>query len=259
MMVKFLIGLMPALLLAGPAVAGKATSNRFVTLGTSADAPAGYLEMCARAPRSCALTPLEAEPAPITTASCLDLYATMFLRRSTESSAVSSCFSTTTATATATATAPFDRLTPTAAIEQVAQSSNRRSRQTRAGSAELKLLRRISWDVNHTIRQRSDDEIWGTSEFWTRPTSSAAGDCEDLAIEKRARLVEAGFDPRRLSYAVVFRRSIGLHVVLVARLPEGDMVLDSRTPRVRKWSDVSYRWLRVQAPGNPAAWHVLAG
>lgn len=118
----------------------------------------------------------------------------------------------------------------------------------------FKLLRAVTRLVNGNIRQRTDMELYGVGEYWNRPTLPGAGDCEDIAIEKRMLLIADGFDPSKLGYAVVYRHDIGLHVVLIARLDDGDFVLDSLSSKVRRWSAAPYTWLRMQTLGNPAAW-----
>jgi predicted transglutaminase-like cysteine proteinase len=119
-----------------------------------------------------------------------------------------------------------------------------------AGS--LKLLRRVNADVNRHVVQAEDLETTGMEDRWQRP--NGVGDCEDLAIEKRARLIEQGFPADRLFLAVAFRRGFGLHTLLIARLDDGDRVLDSLSPHVMPWGKVGYRWLRQQSPVDPLVW-----
>lgn len=110
--------------------------------------------------------------------------------------------------------------------------------------------------VNRSILQLPDIDIYGVGERWSLPVGQGKpmGDCEDIALEKRLRLVDMGMDPHDLAIAVVYSRRFGLHSVLVAHLPEGDFVLDSLSARVRRWSEVDYVWLRVQDRRNPAEW-----
>ncbi|HWK37089.1 transglutaminase-like cysteine peptidase [Sphingomonas sp.] len=80
-------------------------------------------------------------------------------------------------------------------------------------------------------------------------------DCKDLAIEKRLRLIEAGFPADRLRVAVVYSRSAGLHILLVAQTDDrGEVVLDSRQDRIVRWDKARYRWLSVQSADDPMAW-----
>jgi predicted transglutaminase-like cysteine proteinase len=123
----------------------------------------------------------------------------------------------------------------------------------------LRLLRRVDGSVNAHVRQQSDRAIYGTGELWRASGSgrNAVGDCEDLAIEKRLQLIEAGFPSERLFFAVVYGTGIGLHTILVARLTSGDWVLDSRTPFVERWSETPYQWLTVERPGAPTKWDTV--
>jgi predicted transglutaminase-like cysteine proteinase len=123
--------------------------------------------------------------------------------------------------------------------------------------AELaKLLKRVNSAVNKLAWQVDDRQSYGVEDRWTRlSTKLNVGDCEDLAIEKRVRLEQAGFPAERMFLALAYKSGFGLHTVLIARLETGDVVLDSLEARVRPWGKVRYSWLRAQAPGNPAVWH----
>lgn len=124
---------------------------------------------------------------------------------------------------------------------------------------ERQLIDRVNRRVNGRVVQRTDAEIYGRNEVWVRSgiQRGAQGDCEDLAIEKRHELLDAGFDPKRLSFAVVYRGDIGLHTVLLVRTAEGDEVLDSRTPYVERWDQVPYVWVGVQSQTRPMEWRMM--
>lgn len=121
---------------------------------------------------------------------------------------------------------------------------------------EAKLLAAVNAGVNASVAQRPDQEVYGTGEYWTRSGTGpgARGDCEDIAIEKRVRLIAAGFAPDRLSFGVVFSRAAGLHVVLLARTGKGVMALDSRNHRIMAADKIRYRWLSVQDWREPSLW-----
>ncbi|BBD99713.1 hypothetical protein SAMIE_1032140 [Sphingobium amiense] len=123
--------------------------------------------------------------------------------------------------------------------------------------ADIALLRKVNAVVNTYVRQIADIYTAGVAERWNRPGigRNAAGDCEDLAIEKRMELVEAGFDPSRLAFAVVYKRNYGMHIVLIARTAKGDVVLDSLSPHVLRWDETKYSWLRIQSMDDPNRWH----
>lgn len=124
--------------------------------------------------------------------------------------------------------------------------------------SELKaMLKQVNHHVNGRVRQRTDAEIYGVGELWRRSGDgkNAVGDCEDLAIEKRAELIAAGFPPDRLAFAVVYSRDAGLHTVLVARTDVEDVVLDGRSPYVTNWSKTPYSWISVQSMNDPMLWY----
>ena len=121
------------------------------------------------------------------------------------------------------------------------------------------LLKRVNARVNANVSQQSDERIYGRAELW-RPSGDdrrAAGDCEDIAIQKRLELIDAKFPADRLFFAVVYRSGVGLHTVLVARLDDGDVVLDSRVNYIQKWSSTGYSWVSVQSPTAPSVWRAL--
>lgn len=121
---------------------------------------------------------------------------------------------------------------------------------------EIAFIKSINKDVNRAISPVADYLSAGTDERWDRPGRGKylVGDCEDYAIEKRMRLIEAGFAPSKLSYAAAFVKGYGMHIVLIARLQNGDVVLDNISPHVLPWSKVRYSWLRVQSTQDPKVW-----
>lgn len=121
---------------------------------------------------------------------------------------------------------------------------------------DLRLLDRVNRTVNHVVRQQDDLRIYGRAEVWTPAGTrrGATGDCEDIALQKRAELLKAGFPAGNLFLAVGYARRIGLHVVLVARTGSGDLVLDSRAKDIRVWRDVPYSWVGAQSGEDPTQW-----
>ena len=107
------------------------------------------------------------------------------------------------------------------------------------------------------MRQRTDVEIYHQQEFWQRSGTQpgAVGDCEDIALEKRAELIQAGFPAARLALAVVYRHEIGLHTILVAHTAAGDFILDSRNSFIELWSQPPYSWISVQSTTNEMLWY----
>lgn len=136
---------------------------------------------------------------------------------------------------------------------------NRKLRPASQVGDTMELLKKVNSRVNRHVRQVSDYDARGTDERWDRPGygRQAVGDCEDLAIEKRMQLVEEGFAPNALFYSTVYKRGFGLHLVLIARTEQGDMVLDSLTPHILPWNKAKYSWLRVQSTEDPTLWRRL--
>ncbi|WP_169805540.1 transglutaminase-like cysteine peptidase [Novosphingobium rosa] len=120
----------------------------------------------------------------------------------------------------------------------------------------LERIARINAHVNRHVKQVEDLQSYGSDDVW-RPAGTgpgATGDCEDLALEKRQELIAAGFPASRLFIAIAFRQETGLHAVLVARLADGDRVLDSGNAFVRPVAQTGYAWLSLQRPETPDRW-----
>ncbi|HEX7857276.1 MAG TPA: transglutaminase-like cysteine peptidase [Sphingobium sp.] len=218
----------------------------FMSAGEFADAPEGFRAMCLRDRALCALG-------------------------GTEEMEVSQLTPTTMATPTgATATDTADRQITQAMVTgarayfyqplaptYVPVAASRALQEEELAAA----IKRVNTQVNRAVIQRSDQDALGVGEYWMRlgPSAHPVGDCEDIAIEKRVRLTEEGFPADRLFYGVAYVRTMGLHTVLIARLADGDYVLDSLTPHIVRWSAVSYTWLRQQMPGKPLEWRRVDG
>lgn len=118
------------------------------------------------------------------------------------------------------------------------------------------LVSRINSDVNRRTLQIADSARFGVDERWQRARveEGSAGDCEDIALEKRAELIDAGVAPNRLLLAIVYAREVGLHTVLVVRMPDRDVVLDSLRSGVQSRGSLNYSWISIQSPDDPMTW-----
>jgi predicted transglutaminase-like cysteine proteinase len=119
------------------------------------------------------------------------------------------------------------------------------------------LLRRINRRVNRHVRQVSDETRFAQHDLWQASGigRGAEGDCEDIALEKRKLLVDAGVPADRLFLALAYGRGgVGLHLVLIARTDRGDVVLDSRSSTITPWSNAPYTWIAMQSANRPGAW-----
>lgn len=117
---------------------------------------------------------------------------------------------------------------------------------------------RINAGVNKDIEPVTDMEHWGTVERWSYP-DDGKGDCEDYVLEKRRRLMRAGFPRQALLVTVVRDQKGDGHAVLTVKTDRGDFILDNQAPKVLLWSDTGYRFIKRQAQEHPNRWVSLGG
>jgi predicted transglutaminase-like cysteine proteinase len=121
-----------------------------------------------------------------------------------------------------------------------------------------KLVSDINKSVNTTIREATDQEVYGVPERWEYPTSGA-GDCEDFALQKRKLLMQAGLPRQALLMTVVTDENGFGHAILTVRTTSGDYELDNRTDRILAWEATGYGFVKEQAQDNPNHWVRLGG
>ncbi len=121
-------------------------------------------------------------------------------------------------------------------------------------------LTRALWreilDVNNTVNvmvaPRTDMEMWGREEIWSYP--NGVGDCEDYALEKRRQLMAMGIPAGNLLMTVVRQPNGDGHAVLTVATDLGDFVLDNLEPKVLRWNETEYRFLKRQSSRNSGVW-----
>lgn len=114
-------------------------------------------------------------------------------------------------------------------------------------------LEMVQNKVNSTFEPRVDP-----THTWDYPSTGTA-DCNKYALEKRRELIALGWPEQSLLLAVVITETNEGHLVLVARLSQGDFVLDNRVKQVVSWTRLPYRWLTLQSPTDTAQWLQVAG
>jgi predicted transglutaminase-like cysteine proteinase len=124
------------------------------------------------------------------------------------------------------------------------------------GAATLDLAVEINSHVNRSIEAADDATNFGIGEHWSLPVGNK-GDCEDYALLKKLRLIEAGVAPNSLLLAQVFTRTLQPHVVLVLRTVDGDYMLDNLTARMSLWHETGYTIVKMQNPQDPSAWDAI--
>ncbi len=107
--------------------------------------------------------------------------------------------------------------------------------------------------VNASVREEPDSVTEGAPDVWTVATN--VGDCEDIAILKKKRLLALGWPASSLLQTVV-RPQYGNegHTLLTVRTSRGDLVLDNLDDTVRPWSATSYRYYARQSVVRQGSW-----
>jgi predicted transglutaminase-like cysteine proteinase len=113
-------------------------------------------------------------------------------------------------------------------------------------------LLQVNASVNGTVVPVTDEQLYQVAEFWTYPRGY--GDCEDIALEKRRALIDAGWDPSALLMAVVREQNGNGHAVLMVRTDRGDLVLDNQDGMILVWTDTAYQFVKRQSQSNPGQW-----
>lgn len=116
-------------------------------------------------------------------------------------------------------------------------------------------LETVNEAVNRKIAARPDAP-GSERDVWT--LAPRAGDCDDYAVTKRHLLLARGWPSRALVLAQVWTAWGELHLVLVARTADGDVVLDNLDGRLRPVAESGYRFVKIQSPRDPRAWLVAA-
>jgi len=124
-----------------------------------------------------------------------------------------------------------------------------------ASAERLKELDDINRTINREIAPATDLEVYGVNEYWTLPKTR--GDCEDYALLKRKRLIEAGWPVSSVLMTVVRDEKGEGHAVLTARTVQGDYILDNKLEDVRIWSKAPYQFVMRQSYLNPKVWVAL--
>ena len=104
-------------------------------------------------------------------------------------------------------------------------------------------ISKVNKEVNASVRCLfSDQLLYDEEEYWTYPTAGL-GDCEDVALEKRRRLVMLGLPRAAMTIAIVqVRKSLVSHAILLIETTTGTWALDSFADEVLPWSDVPYNY-----------------
>ena len=123
--------------------------------------------------------------------------------------------------------------------------------------AALRRIAKINAQVNRSIEPITDLDQFGVIDRWDLP-AEGRGDCEDYALLKRRKLIEAGF-PRAALLLTVVRQSTGEgHSILTIKTNRGDYVLDNLADAVKPWAEAPYRFVKRQSQENENIWVAIA-
>jgi predicted transglutaminase-like cysteine proteinase len=114
-------------------------------------------------------------------------------------------------------------------------------------------LLEVNARVNREVEPVTDMDHWGVAERWSYPTDKK-GDCEDYVLEKRRRLMDAGWPRQALLITVVRDRKGDGHAVLTVKTDRGDFVLDNQEQKVKLWTDTGYKFVKRQSEQQPNRW-----
>lgn len=116
-------------------------------------------------------------------------------------------------------------------------------------------LRQANALVNTRIKQVSDMELHGVSEYWT--FSWEEGDCEEYVLVKKRELGKKGIPQSALRITVVLDEKSRGHAVLTVVTDAGDYILDNRRDDIRIWSNTGYKFMKRQSGDDPKKWVAL--
>lgn len=94
----------------------------------------------------------------------------------------------------------------------------------------LEKLKTVNTFINHSIKYRSDKDLYGVVDYWATPEEilkNKAGDCEDFAILKMFALIEARVLPEIMAIVVVRdQEHEAYHAVLSVSSENEILILD---------------------------------
>ena len=105
---------------------------------------------------------------------------------------------------------------------------------TLRGLSQMEQLAVVQREVLARVKWSTDLETMHVADLWANAGETlrrGAGDSEDIAIVQMQALKAAGFNSRDLYISIGRQKPVGAHIVLLARTPEGFMVLDDRVGR----------------------------
>lgn len=113
---------------------------------------------------------------------------------------------------------------------------------------QYQIAESINAEVNRSVTYKTDLEQYGKLEFWE--PAGEFGDCEDYALLKRQRLVDAGAPVADMLLATCTMPDGQGHMVLLVKTDQGWFVLDNNYNWPMIPSQLPYRWDRCLRGGQ---------
>lgn len=116
------------------------------------------------------------------------------------------------------------------------------------------LAERINTEINASVKYMTDIEHYGLIEKWSIP--DGYGDCEDYALRKRVRLIEAGWGTEDVTLCTCNVETGEGHCVVWVNTDRGGVILDNRYEWPMEPSSLPYKWISILKGG---VWYELSG
>lgn len=128
--------------------------------------------------------------------------------------------------------------------------------ETLRGLDPVQQLAAVQRAVLGRVKWAHDLDNMHVADFWSNAGETLArgtGDSEDIAIVEMQALKAAGYSSRDLYISIGRQKPIGGHIVLLARTPQGFMVLDDRLGNPMAASD-DHLFTPVLTIGEGKSW-----
>lgn len=117
------------------------------------------------------------------------------------------------------------------------------------------VLTQVNQRVNSSILAVTDHDHWGVLDRWDFP-DDGLGDCEDIQLLKRRRLIEMGLPRRAMRMAAVIDEQGQGHAVLMILTDHGDFILDNKRNAIMPWRRTGYVFIKREGT-NGRSWVAL--
>ncbi|MCB1538782.1 MAG: transglutaminase-like cysteine peptidase [Rhodospirillales bacterium] len=131
--------------------------------------------------------------------------------------------------------------------------------------ARPQLTTRRMRELNDVNREVNEDIFFNSDlvDHWDYPQDNI-GDCEDIVIEKRRRLMDLGWPEESLLITIVRLKQADFadrttHAVLTARTAQGDYILDNEMRFAVPWTRAAelFDYVMIQSEQNPKRWALV--